>query len=695
MTMDALAPVRTPAEGLPRAIAINLRRISIAEGIRAALATAVIVALNEWLQWPPIMEAALAALLTCLCDAGGPIRRRLPSIVTFGVVGALITAGFGLLRAAPLPVVIPLACACMFATSLARIYGQSAMQVGNLLTVVLVLALTRTIPDLAEAALLAGLFLAGSLWALLLTMVIWRLHPYLPARRAVAGVYAQLAGMAHDLRLVLKHPEPGDVVWDRHARAHHRMVRDAIEEAREAVLATVRVRGPITGRAAQSWIRLEAAEQIFAALIALSDRLAAAPEPATRIAVDRILRLLRVVLVLLGRYIVSDMPHRLARLGLAVAAMSNTLAALPDSALHHIVDIIIERVRIAITLAAPEEFVPGRAPGDKPVPMRERVLRPLRANLNRDSEALRHALRVAVVGVPAFAITLHWPGPYQHWLTIMLVLTMQPYFALTFTRALERIAGTVVGGMVAAALTVVCTTPLSIAVALFPLAVIALAVRGASFGLFITCITPLIVLLSELGRPGTSELAIAGMRALFTLIGGSFAVVGCMVLWPSWEPGRLARELCAAIAAHGRYGAAEISWLLGDATETIVQQARRASGVASNNVEASLQRVLMEPSRVDRARLEAALTIDAGLRRIAGRLSALQLDPQQHEHDRAAWLAWRDWILSVADRLAGGGSTLPPRPALPQADPHADALARIARQFELIAGALKRVRTES
>jgi len=67
----------------------------------------------------------------------------------------------------------------IFCTSFARISGQSALQVGNLLTVVAVLAMDRRLDldetGLQEAGILALAFLDGSLWALLLTTVIWRL----------------------------------------------------------------------------------------------------------------------------------------------------------------------------------------------------------------------------------------------------------------------------------------------------------------------------------------------------------------------------------------------------------------------------------------------------------------------------------------------------------------------------------------
>ena len=52
---------------------------------------------------------------------------------------------------------------------------------------------------------------------------------------------------------------------------------------------------------------------------------------------------------------------------------------------------------------------------------------------------------------------------------------------------------------------------------LFPLAIFAFAVRRVSFGLFMVGLTPLVVLLSELGQPGTSEFAIAAWRAGYTV----------------------------------------------------------------------------------------------------------------------------------------------------------------------------------
>lgn len=675
-------------------ISLDLRAISVAEGLRAALAVAAIVAADQFLQWPPLLEAALGALLTCLGDAGGPMRRRLPALLVFTAIGAAFTAGFGLARSAGLGIALPLACLGIFATSFARAWGQSPLQIGNLLTVVLVLALDRPV-DGPAALVLASVFAAGCLWATLLTMVIWRVHPFRPSRRAIANAYYAIGQLSADLRTLIRHDALA-AEWDMHARGHRRAVHDAIEKARVAVLDTLRTRGAMTPRATQALVRVEAADQLFSALIALSDLLEANREPALRDAADHLLRLLRPVLEVFATAIVADDPGAMGnavsieRVGHIGGSLNKITAAGAGTAIAAISNAIVERLRVAATVTAPDGVAPGELPRDAAkLPLRGRIFGPLRANLTWQSASLRHAVRAAVVAAPALAFTLTWHGSYQHWLTITLILTMQPFYALTWQRALERIGGTVLGGIAAALIALVCNTPIAIAAAMFPLAVLAFAMRAVSFGAFIACMTPLVVLLTEFSRPGEGQVAIAIARAAYTAAGGVLAVAGCILLWPSWEPDRLRIELRAAIMAHAAFAEAELDALLGIASANAVDQVRRAAGVASNNLEASLSRALHEPRRSLRAGLESVLLIDAALRRMAGRLSALQLDPHYADGVPAPVLQlWRDWIGRSLRAIADGA-------ALPDARPDGrvpDPLARIARQIELMDGAMQRGR---
>ena len=685
----------TPEANLARLpIALDLRLISIAEGVRAALSVAGIVAADQWLHFPPLLEAALGALLTCLCDSGGPIRRRLPALLIFAALGAGFTILFGVARAAGLGVAVPLAMLGVFGCSFARVWGQAPMQVGNLLCVVLVLGLDEPAHG-SDAALRAAVFGVGCLWATLLTMVIWRIHPFRPARRAVADSYRALARLAADMRTLLRARAMPDA-WEAHARGHRRAVRDSLERARTALQDTLRARGQASPRAFQGLIRLESADQLFGALIALSDLLEAVTfegdEGDIHQSADTMLRLLRPALVVIAEAIAADDPGlgrrgpvgRLARMD---STLDEILQAGSEPRLAPIVGAIVDRLRAAIMLTAPEGGLPGALPSDPLTGGRARLHRVIttgRANLNWRSPGFRHALRAAAVAAPALAFTLSFSGRYQHWLTITLILTLQPFYALTWQRAVERIGGTVLGGMLAAVIAIVCTTPIAIAGALFPLAVLAFALRSVSYAAFIFCLTPLVVLLTEFSQPGSGELLIAGMRALYTVTGGVLAVAGAMLLWPSWEPDRLRSEVQAALEAHACFAEADLDCLLGTTPAAAVERARRGAGLASNTLETTISRALLEPRGSATAGLQNAMVVDAALRRMAGRLSMLQLDPHHADGMPAEALrAWRSWIGGTLRGLAAGQSMPGSRPEgrVP------DALARIAQQIEMLRGA--------
>ncbi len=674
------APHRHAPELARLPIAINRRAINLAEGVRAALSVAVIIALHEVLGLPLLTEAALASLLTCLCDPGGPIRRRAPLMLAFAVLGAVFVLAGGLLRGQGIAAALPVAIAVLFVLSFLRVYGQQGQQLGVLATMALILSLDHALPDLSAALLRAFAFLAGSIWAIVLTLMIWPVHPFGPARAAVAQAYRRLGMLAADLRRMSLDSACDAAAWDRHARTHRRAVREALESARGVVLDTVSARGATSNRATQSLIRVEAADQIFGALIAIA--MLAENEPAaTRAAIARLMRRLAPILAVLAESIQADRPAGDARLQRAVAALEGEVADRPgDDPLRVITSRLCERLRIALTLSRPADFEPAVTSDGKRVPLWQRAITPVSANLTWRSDTLRHACRIALMAGTALGLTMVWPTPYGHWLTITLAGTLQPVFALTYVRALERVIGTLAGGVIGALVGFVCTTPLAIAAAMFPLSVIAFTLRSVSYGLFMAALTPLIILLVETYDTGVSEWVIAASRAALTAAGGALAIAANFLLWPQRRSAVLAES--AAIAAHGAWAVTELARLRGERSLVDVIRARRAAGLANNALEAGLNQALIERRADEHDRLHALLVVDAALRRGAGCILALRLD--RDLPPPAALRAWSDWIDAAARALAAGNATLPPRPEAP-ASP---TLLRLARQLELIAGAI-------
>lgn len=679
---------RNPGADLSRLpLGLDPRGISVIDGIRAALACALVILIEDAVGWPPLFYMALAANLTCFADAGGPLRPRITGLVAFTILGALLWCLFGVLRGTDLHLlIVALASLVIFCTSFGRVLGQPALAAGNVMTLALVLSLDQPLP-LAEAPVVGAMFVAGGAWATLLALMLWRIDPYTPARAAVADVWRQMSVLTSDLRTLGRDGEVSGGEWDAHALAHRRAVRIAIEAARTSLGDLVRLRGGASPRSAQALLRLEAGEQLFGALIALSDLMEEEGcRRSRRAAGYRVARLLTPMLRALGRAMAADEAPSEAAVERTLARVEELTAA--DPPLKAVATVIVDRIRVVMRLFATDglpaaEADVGRGRGS----FRASVIQPIRANLTWDSAILRHATRTAVVAAPTIAITLAWQGSFAHWLAITVILTMQPFFAATWQRALERIAGTVLGGIIGAVLVHAATTPLQLAALMFPLCILGFSARQVSYGTFIACLMPQLVVLVELLRPGTSTWYIVEMRVLFSIAGGLIAVVGCLFLWPSWEHGRLRRELAAAIGTMGQYADAILSLALADGPPAPIDERRQRAGVALNNLEAAISRALQEPRQPAevRRRLEGIMVVDATLRRLGGRLSVLQHDTAFHATLSAdAWAAWRDWIRMAFGALSAG-TLIDARP--PEGE-RLEILARIARQIELLGGAL-------
>ncbi len=690
--------------------ALNTNEFSVQEGLRAGLSVAAIVVLHAWLNFPLLLLTALGSLLTCLADAGTPGQERLPPLFAFSVLGAAVGVIFGLARAQGLLFAVPLAGLAIFAASFGRIYGPAGMQVGNLLCVWIVLAVDIPQPSLNSALISGGMFFAGSVWAIVLTSLIWRIQTTAPFRRSIGDCYRTMAAMAQDMREILAAragPAETAARWENNARLFRGAGRSAIEAARVNVLALARTQGNGGPRIARAWLRLEAADQAFGALSGVADILEAGTTADATVAA-RALRHLRNELLVIAHSIDTDEPGDITRLTKSLGGIRGYVGGLGEQEpLRALVTTITERLAVAVTLTAPENLRPGSMPdGRSALSWEERVLGPIRSNLHRSSSHLRHAAMSGFAAAVCLSYTLHNEHEYERWLIITLLMTMQPHFSLTWQRMLERIGGTVLGGLIASVLSLALHTPMTVSLAMFPLAVIAFTLRKVSYGLFLSALTPMIILLVESSTPGASEFHIALMRALYTIFGGVIALICSLALWPGRQPQRAVTEVRRAIAAHAASADAVFGELLGEHGSERSDAMRRQAGIASNTLEGALSRGMLEPRLVAGSHLNAALTIDAALRRIAGRLSVIRILRERETADGAAPRvsaadlgAWRAWIKTANAVIlatpphAPGACPLPPRPRLnaPPEDPVADGLTRIARQIELIAGAMPRL----
>jgi uncharacterized membrane protein YccC len=486
-------------------------------------------------------------------------------------------------------------------------------------------------PTTVPQALERGLMIAvGALWGMAISLGTGPLHYYRPARRAVAQTYRSLADRLESLSRSLR-TTPTSGEWVAALTAQHPPIRAALHSARETLAATRLGRESESERGERLVVLTESADQIFATISALSDVLEPngvgdlSPESSAEIAdeLERLSHRLRRVAQLtatdrLRHPEVAPLEPGSRTGAFAVRATKTQATSLLERALNFVRAAEesaegLERTSTSATLAWLRPRLRGRR--------WSRMLVPLRANLTLESVAFRHALRVGIVAAGSVLLVRLLHLPYGHWLTLSAIIIMQPFAGATTVRGISRIVGTVLGSVIAVAISSLVRGPAELFPIIFLLAGAAVAVLPLNYAAFAMFSTPTFVLLAELNA---GSWRLVPVRILDTLFGAALAVLASTMLWPSREREEVPETLAAALRALRAFAADALS-MQGDAaaSESLIAARRRLS-LALTNADSSLERLAAERSS-PRATTEALMAVVAYTRRLAASLTALAL----------------------------------------------------------------------
>jgi len=611
--------------------------------------------------------AAVSAFWTCLVDPGGSTRIRAKILIGFGLAGtviAMLCAGVANLGAAP---TVTILFGLTVVSALLRAYGAEISSLSNLLLVAAVFTVSRPISSWRGLVVFGLLFLAGCVWASALSLTVWRIHPFAAPRRALASAYRALAALAMGLAEVTPSP-PGDPGWTAHAQHDRRAAREAIEAARALIAQTTGERGGMGAIGARLSAGLNVAESEFACLIALADTLERRPvrDPDQRRRTVRLIKQLASVFHRIDRYIADAQEGPAEPLRLAIRRVAQTCSAAPASVRNLILDCAHEAEHVLDDAPAPSPGEANKVVAPSIAARIGKLLAPMRAELHPGSLIFRHALRMAISVSFAYLLTRLRHIPYGYWMTMTVVLIQQPYVGTTWTRALERVLGSVLGGGLAALLGMAFHSQATLLLLIFPLAMATMAFRPVNYTLFVFFLTPLFVLILDLTHPGERELTLAGVRAMNTVIGGGIALAGVMLIWPASGANRMRLDLAAAIERNGQFASLAVASEPGD-----VDAARRQAGLASNIAEASQQRAALD-SWWRRSELNGAANVLSVLRRLAGTATTLWLQFPETDREPLTVGASPDerseaarWALTATAELATAVRAATPVPAPP------------------------------
>ncbi|WP_063727174.1 FUSC family protein [Streptomyces sp. RTd22] len=237
------------------------------------------------------------------------------------------------------------------------------------------------------------------------------------------------------------------------------------------------------------------------------------------------------------------------------------------------------------------------------------VLRAMRRELRGDSPVLRHALRLAAVACLGYVLGSALPLGHGYWAPVTSVMVMRPDFHRTYSRAVARFAGTLVGVALATG-AVQLTHPdayLSGGLAVIAAALTYLLMRTGYAASQCTSAAYAVLLL---GMGGEGWHQTVPDRVLLTLLGGVLAMLA-YVAFPAWETPRMLDRLADWLAASGRYAAAVVRGYAepGELPATDVRRTLLADRTAHAAWNEALDRAKREPVRhrgLTRAQAEEA-----------------------------------------------------------------------------------------
>lgn len=620
-------------------------------GLRAGIATTVPLLLGGVITSPALAFTSLAGFSVVLADKGGAYRTRALSMLAVTLGGGLATL-LGMLGSVHPVLSVALVVVVVGLTGFLRLFGAEATSVGTTIAMALVIGLTRPAETPLAALASAGFFVAGGLWATLISLVLWPLRVYVPARRAIAAELHELAQVARSLIDASREPEAQVARREQLGRT-----RNAIELAR-AQIGTMRKGRLGPSRRGEVLLALvEASDLVLGALVAIEDGLAFEPPRnlpqlsswIAQLAEHTGLALDRVAVALVAEKPLPPMAAELGELGQTLRGAAES----PDDHEPRILVRLLERVERVCELAraVDDPSVPAAASRVEPSDLSSKAskISLMVDHLTLDSAMFRHAVRSTVAVAVTVLVVKVLALDHGYWATLTCLVIMQPHGTQTWAKAWQRVGGTIIGAGLALLVATWAGDPRLVVVFVFTFVTLAVAVLPLNYGAFAVLLTPGFVLLAETHAGHTN---LTGIRILNTLLGAGIALIASRLVFPLSERDQIRPLMSNALA--------KLLVLLEAAAQSPpsierVRQARRGLGLALLNAEASYQRLLTETG-IAPEQSEAMLTLLLYSHRLASGFIAVAFAGGTALHarlvERAAELgrAIEDMRDAIADR---------------------------------------------
>ncbi|MFB2920973.1 FUSC family protein [Aerosakkonema funiforme] len=514
----------------------------------------------------------------------------------------------------------------MFIAGFASLYGQAAASISLGVSIMFIVALAKfaTFANLSAVLEQCALCLAGGIWAIVVSLGLWVLRPYAPVLESVANCYQALSQLVILTGERAANPEDLQEWTNRFLPAQDNFTQ-ALTGARSVWSAVWTSQRTANVRGNQLLVLIEDTPQIASAIVALVEQLSISSnhllfqqsQPEIQQAIEQLAGALQQMSKAIPK---ANVSVHLEDLNRAIEALeyrrqtirdrlhNQTVAVQPEEYTELIslgkIDAILKRLTEQVYADA--KLIASLQKGDarsivRPVNTRPRlpalssIVEPLRDNLTFDSVLCRHALRLAIIATSAelIASILHISTGY--WITLTAVVALKPNYGGTSQSTLQRVLGTIIGGIIGIAIVMLIHNSWVITGCLLLLIFTAVAVQSLSYSLFVTLLTPAIILLLNVTSNGGWQIGV--MRIVDSLAGGLLALLGSYLLFPRWERQQLPAQLEKTIRANIAYFERVMADYI-DSNQDSIAKERSQTALENANAAAAAQRLFSEPRHI-------------------------------------------------------------------------------------------------
>ncbi|MEH1793480.1 FUSC family protein [Nostoc sp.] len=680
--------------------------------------------------------ATMAAWFVGMVNVDGAYRQRATAMIaaTIGVTLMFLIAS---LVSNHLWLAIPTTFLVIFIAGLASLYGNVAASVSLITSIMFVISLAKfaSFSNWSTLILHCALCLAGGAWTSLLLLGLWVVRPDVPAMQIVANCYLSLSQFVNLASQRGVNPNERQEWTRQFLQAQDTVIQDLTSARSVWTTIWTRERGA-TLRGNQLLVLIEDVNQIVNSVVALSELLAIASEHQLfyrlQEEIQQVIEQLAIALQMLSEAIAKGKNSvHLGELDRTVEALEYQWEVLRAEVFNQTINLQIDeypdvvnirKITASLTKLAQQihtdadvvtDLIQGKqrsitqrdiSPPAQSEPIA--IIDTLRQNFTFESVLFRHALRLALIVTFAELLASILPLPRGYWITLTALVALKPNFGGTSETTVQRVIGTIFGGIIGITLVLLLKNTLAIAVCFLLLVFVAMAVRSLSYSIFIILLTPAIILLLNLISGGGWEVGV--LRIVDSLVGGVLALLGSYLLFPSWERQQLPAQLEKTIRANLAYFQQVIANYLHPQPDESMNMLRHQAALENVNANAAAQRLFSEPRHIQ-GEIEPVMTLITYIRGFFSSVTTLAEHKREFsgEYQFTEIKLLTDIIIQVLENLADAlGQGQPPQP-LPALDSylevihnqieqlHTARLSEIARNSQTLTSTLQAVREQT